>query len=416
MNDGQKLTLLNSQISTVLYPIKDDHGANIQGPKWKSIDGQCLDKFLRGREVSQKWCQYGPVYRIWSGVLPEVVITRPEDVKIFHSDSSTHMKSRSSNGGWLFHELLGNCMGLINGDQWKQVRAHFNRHFIHRAVESISGHVELAAAEHLQSLDTKGAESIEVHAAKIFSRFSFMTTAEYLYGPLTEDEKEKLWSIGQESLALMGNVLAGGVYRFRLCQWARPHSFRRLRRFQTEWRTFNEKLMKSREMSNDKQLPAMEAWRGVESGCVSTDEVLQTLSEMLFANLDVSTHVLSWLVIYLAENADIQRQTSVVIDTLAINYNEQFWGKDSARFDPYRFRHLSSLELRYNLFTFGLGTRKCLGQHFAEAMLKQFVYQLVARYEVELSGVEARKAWGSQPIQDTWVPISDARLVLKPIG
>lgn len=72
MNDGQKLTLLNSQISTVLYPIKDDHGANIQGPKWKSIDGQCLDKFLRGREVSQKWCQYGPVYRIWSGVLPEV--------------------------------------------------------------------------------------------------------------------------------------------------------------------------------------------------------------------------------------------------------------------------------------------------------------------------------------------------------
>lgn len=164
-------------------------------------------------------------------------------------------------------------MGLINGDQWKQVRAHFNRHFIHRAVESISGHVELAAAEHLQSLDTKGAESIEVHAAKIFSRFSFMTTAEYLYGPLTEDEKEKLWSIGQESLALMGNVLAGGVYRFRLCQWARPHSFRRLRRFQTEWRTFNEKLMKSREMSNDKQLPAMEAWRGVESGCVSTDEV-----------------------------------------------------------------------------------------------------------------------------------------------
>lgn len=260
-----------------------------------------------------------------SNVDLDSVITRSEDVKVFHSDSSIHIKSKSSNGGWLFHELLGNCMGLINGDRWKQVRAHFDHHFIHRAVASISSHVELAAAGHLQSLETKRGESVEVHAAKDFSRFPFMTTAEYLYGPLTEDEKEELWNLGQESLALMGNVLAGGVYRFRLCQWARPQSFRRLRRFQTEWQIFNEKLIMTRGMSNDRQPPVVEAWRGVESGCVSTDEVkplipvlyspiltgsqiLQTLSEMLFANLDVSTHVLSWLIIFLAENADIQRQ------------------------------------------------------------------------------------------------------------
>lgn len=48
-------------------------------------------------------------------------------------------------------------------------------------------------------------------------------------------------------------------------------------------------------------------------------------------------------------------------------------------------------------------------------MLKYFVYQLVDRYEIELPGVEARKTWSSQPIQDTWVPISNARVILKPI-
>lgn len=72
MTDGQKLTHLESQISTVLCPIQNEHGDNIQGPKWKPIDGQCLDKFLRGREVGQEWRQYGSVYRIWSGFIPEV--------------------------------------------------------------------------------------------------------------------------------------------------------------------------------------------------------------------------------------------------------------------------------------------------------------------------------------------------------
>ncbi|KAJ5665118.1 uncharacterized protein N7477_007566 [Penicillium maclennaniae] len=383
------------------------------------------------------------------------------------------MKAKSSNGGWLFHELLGNCMGLINGDRWKKIRAQFNHLFIHHAVASISNHVELAASRYLQTIEAKGDESVEVHAANDFSRFPFMTTAEYLYGPLTDDEKEELWSLGQQSLGLMGNVLSGGLYRFSLCQWAKPKSSQQLQSFQTRWRIFNEKMAESRGVSDHEPPAIVEAWKGVEIGDVSAEEVLQTLSEMLFANLDVSTHVLSWLIIFLAEDVNTQRQvreefadktgsvaelcerkdtilqycfwesarlrpftvftipesstqtknlqgyiippyTSVVVDTLAINYNPDFWGKDNCQFKPHRFQHLSSTELRYNLFTFGFGTRKCLGQHFALAMLKHLVYQLVDRYEIELPGLEARKSWSSQPIQDTWVPIANARIILKP--
>lgn len=58
----------------MLYPLRNEHGQNIKGPRWKYSDGQCLDKFLRGREASLEWRQYGPVYRIWSGVLPEVQV------------------------------------------------------------------------------------------------------------------------------------------------------------------------------------------------------------------------------------------------------------------------------------------------------------------------------------------------------
>lgn len=62
------------QISNLVYPIRNFRGQTIQGPKWQSLDGQCLDKFLNGREVSQLWRKYGPVYRIWSGFTPEVYV------------------------------------------------------------------------------------------------------------------------------------------------------------------------------------------------------------------------------------------------------------------------------------------------------------------------------------------------------
>lgn len=34
------------------------------------------------------------------------------------------------------------------------------------------------------------------------------------------------------------------------------------------------------------------------------------------------------------------------MDTLAINYNQKFWGNDHSRFNPHRFQHLSSTEVR----------------------------------------------------------------------
>lgn len=56
----------------MIYPIKNDEGEAIQGPSWQWLDGQCLEKFLDGRNASQVWRQHGPVYRIWSGFSPEM--------------------------------------------------------------------------------------------------------------------------------------------------------------------------------------------------------------------------------------------------------------------------------------------------------------------------------------------------------
>ncbi|KAJ5366996.1 Cytochrome P450 E-class group I [Penicillium brevicompactum] len=71
---ASRYQLVTIIISNVVHPIRNFQGQAIQGPKWQSLDGQCLDKFLNGREVSQAWRKHGPVYRIWSGFTPEVYV------------------------------------------------------------------------------------------------------------------------------------------------------------------------------------------------------------------------------------------------------------------------------------------------------------------------------------------------------
>ncbi|OAA63434.1 dimethylallyl transferase [Niveomyces insectorum RCEF 264] len=251
-------------ILTLVYPIRDAQGRSIAGPRWKFVEGQGIDKFLRGHEVSKAWRKYGSVYRIWSDFIPEVVLTKPEDVKAFYSDSSLHVKSASSNGGWLFHQLLGDCMGLINGDRWKRIRVRFSTYFVHRAITEISPRLETAAGQYVDQLGADGAGSIEIHAGNT-ARFPFMTTAEYVYGPLSESEKASLWSLGQRSLGLMGSVLSGGVYRFKIYEWLRPQTHQCLTQFERDWTLFNERIYQSRKANypQEKQPPIVHAWDSV---------------------------------------------------------------------------------------------------------------------------------------------------------
>ncbi|KAF3388836.1 Cytochrome P450 monooxygenase roqR, partial [Penicillium rolfsii] len=458
-------------LSTLIYPVRRKDGQSIRGPSWKWIDGQCLDKFLKGREVSQKWCQYGPVYRIWSGCKPEIVITRPEDVRVFHSDSQSHEKSKSSNGGWLFHQLLGDCMGLVNGEPWRELRTQFKASFFHRAVTDITPFLVHRAAEYVKQMQQTPTGVVQLCAADAISRFPFMATAEYLYGPLTDSEKEELWSLGQRSLALMGRVLAGGVFRYEATRWLKPQVYKQLTDFENDWTRFNEYIVQTRGSSGPSSPVMIQVWEAaVNKGKDSKKQTVQTLSEMLFANLDVSNHTLSWLIIFLARHPDIQNElrqeirdnkdclvelcgrkdsllhlcllesirlrpftesstqtkilgdyivppnTSIVVDTLSINYNPEFWGDDCDEFNPRRLEKLSPIDLRYNLFSFGFGSRKCLGQHFAEAMMKSVACQLLAQYGLGLPIEGKTPHLNSAHRNDTWVPISDVEITLTPLG
>lgn len=103
---------------------------------------------------------------------------------------------------------------------------------------------------------------------------------------------------------------------------------------------------------------------------------------------NVSSHlILACLISFLEYNLTYDCiQTSVVIDAHAININNPYWGPDTKEYRPERFDGLSARELKYNLSTFGYGSRKCLGVHLGGKMVRGILAALFGQYDVDLEG------------------------------
>lgn len=175
------------------------------------------------------------------------VITNPEDVKKFYFDSSTLEKAKSSNGGWVFHQLLGDCLGLISGERWVKLRKRFEHaNFDQPSAQSRIKRALLQAKSQVRDLflENLGGEdgSIRVSILATTARFPFIYTASIIYGDLNDDDIEELWTLGQLRMSIMRFVLRGGIYRSRVSWILRPQMRTELRTFQRRWHQFNERM------------------------------------------------------------------------------------------------------------------------------------------------------------------------------
>lgn len=188
----------------------------------------------------------------------------------------------------MFHQLLGRCLGLVNGPAWKGLRAGFGPAFTHACVASAFAHVDDQARAYVEDMPkqpntTLGADqSLAAGVAEAVSAFPFFCTAEHLYGPLSPDEKAKLWYIGQMNLTLMGHVLAGGSTRFSFAPYLNRELGRKLKRFRWEWSRFNSHVYKTRRHTAPP--PAfVTTWHAVEVGELQEEEVSAWLGSMGFS-------------------------------------------------------------------------------------------------------------------------------------
>ncbi|KAB8070356.1 cytochrome P450 monooxygenase GliC2 [Aspergillus leporis] len=454
----------------------------IRGPLWQWPNGQIVDKFLLAKQCSFQWQRYGPVYRIWAFATPEIVITSSEDIKSFYSDGHRHQKAESSNAGWLFRQVLGRCVGLINGEDWRHLRSHLENPLSYRATMARRERVFQQARDYIQNdfpryanddyISSSSPRHLVVNPVTALQWFPFFHMAEVFYGSLSTSERAELQRIGQLRVEIFREVVQGGVVnRFGFLSRLLQTSASRLAdQFLREWRNFNTRIYR-RQLHSNEDAPIVSLWGAVEGNRLRATEVLHSLDESLFANLDVTTHVLTWAIVQLAQHSPKQDElredirahatdsvkyvnskttllhytflealrlrpvgafsvpesspeekvlggfcippnTDVVVDSYAVNVRNPFWGKNNLDFCPRRFENINPRELRYNLMTFGFGPRQCLGQHDAERTIKSLVYHLVNEYHFTLRG--GQMVAGDLKIDDrNWVALSDVELELR---
>ena len=180
-------------------------------------------------------------------------------------------------------------------------------------------------------------------------------------------------------------------------------------------------------------------------GGITFNEALETVIEIIFANLDVFKPAVAWffsdLILYpqmleklnlpsfdmidretlkseeyrhllhiiqesarvhpafpismpetLAEDIELRghalpKGTSVTIDQFSLNHNPKYWSNPS-EFQPERFQNVDDFMDNWGMFRFGFGGRRCPGKYHADLFLANAAIYLFSRYKVDLSGTD----------------------------
>lgn len=231
---------------------------------------------------------------------PLRVLTRPEDVQTVFKDSDKHTKALNNDSGYILGELLGRCVGLISGSDWKRVRAVCEGSFLQTKARDQIPIAQRQTRRHFKRLleHSQLSKSI-IDPAKDLKMLPFWVIAEVLYGPLTPEEEHTLEEMATQRAKLFQHVTTGGIMRFHWSKYLPTKTNKDLQDFKTCWSRFNATIF---ERSTDAgySSPLVEMYKAFRSGKLTLTELDQTLDEMLFANLDVTLGGISWNLIFLA--------------------------------------------------------------------------------------------------------------------
>lgn len=261
-------------------------------------------------------------------------------MKAVFRDSSLHYKGINNDAGWLMGELLGSCLGLISGAEWRQVRAATGDSFTYHGSAASLSRITGITREHLMDLGVHGRLAKgKLDPVKDLRMLSFWIVADKLYGDLTPGLRSELQSLIPLRENLFKRVIQGGVTRFSWSGLLPTRNTRDLNLFQERWGRFNDTVYSiCQQTKNPATIKSLyEAWN---AGSITKEQALQTLDEMLFANLDVTIGGLSWNFLFLAANEGIQSQlrdeitqTRTRLEVAEENISQSRWGQYVLRSD-----------------------------------------------------------------------------------
>jgi cytochrome P450 len=133
----------------------------------------------------------------------------------------------------------------------------------------------------------------------------FWIMADHLYGTLESAQELELERLIPVREALFARCIQGGITRSSWSQYLPTKTNRSLRDFRWKWQCFNDAVY-STHKADGKNTIITELYQAVQDGRINSENLHQTLDEMLFANLDVTMGAISWNVMFLADHQDVQ--------------------------------------------------------------------------------------------------------------
>ncbi|KGO73018.1 Cytochrome P450 [Penicillium italicum] len=331
-------TLQNRVLSYVInkflqlgYPIRStDGGTTIPTCPYVYPNGQGnVGKFLNGEILGQKWrTEYGPIYRIWSGFTPEIVVSRPEDIQAVFRDSNMHLKGVNMNSGWLVGELLGKCLGLLNQNDWTRAKAAVIEPFHQQTAPNYIQLTEARVKRYIQRIENEKGQggSMILEPAENLMFLPFWILGDILYGGLDELMERQLDELQKLRHELWKDSIAGGLARYSIGRFIPGARLRNLIRFKALWKDFNDQAYeRAKALALPDAPPIVKMYGEIETGQISKLEFLHTMDEILFANLDVTIGNLSWNPVFLAAYPSVQKEIRQEIRQLREDQDDDEW-------------------------------------------------------------------------------------------
>ena len=385
--------------------------------------------------------------------MEDSVLTLPEHIRAVFKDSNKHYKAVNNNSGYLMSQLLGRCLGLISGEEWRAVRSVTEVPFHHKAALDYIPIIERRTKRFFKELEKNGlVRQGLIDPAEDLKLLPFWIVAEILYGKLSAEMEAQLRELAPVRERLFQHVVGGGVQRFWWSKYLPTEANQLLQDYKRRWAVFNEtayaraKVLAGDDNGTSAPASIVGMYEAVEQGQFSREELLQTLDEMLYANLDVTIGGVSWNLVFLAAHVDAQDRlreevrkntddsdqtnrflqssksflaacvsessrlrplaafsvpqsapterlisgfripagVNYVVDSYALNIRNDYWGPDRTLYRPQRFLDRSGSEARYNFWRFGFGPRQCLGKYAADLIIRSILVHLMSNYQLEL--------------------------------
>ncbi|KAH7921636.1 cytochrome P450 [Leucogyrophana mollusca] len=309
-------------------------------------------RFSHGATLAVQWRQqYGSLYRVFCGSIPEIVVTDPDDVrKLYSGDSRTHLKTINTSFGVYMGKVLGLSVGFLDRDDWKRVRLHTDPHWtaamtkesvpsmLDDTVDWINQLPSLPVVRH----DPANEKDLIIESADLQSELPFKMIARRLFGE-TMDEKlfRELYSLNKVHERIMANAfLVGKIHQWKLVSYLPTKANYDNKWFQKHWAELLHRVAREgKEKGISTAVGVM--YDTMQSGGMSFDEFSHTVDEMLFTNFDGATMSVSWVVTLVAQNPDIQAR--LVAEIAGVLKDETLGATRSERLTAYMMKTNSLL-------------------------------------------------------------------------